>query len=110
KATPTTNIFLNGYLILKGQIQFYEISTFGQLNAGISQQMFNKKLTANLFLQDIFYTNNNEFVLTQGSVSATGLRRSDSRRLGLFLRYNFGFRKKEEQKLPDVDAGNSQKP
>ncbi|RYZ27733.1 MAG: TonB-dependent receptor, partial [Chitinophagaceae bacterium] len=39
KATPTTNIFLNGYLILKGQIQFYEISTFGQLNAGISQQM-----------------------------------------------------------------------
>ena len=110
KATPTTNVFLNGFLILKGQIQFYEISTFGQLNTGISQQLFNKKLTMNLFLQDIFYTNKNEFVLTQGTVNATGVRRSDTRRFGLSLRYNFGFRKKEEQKLPDVDAVNPQKP
>jgi hypothetical protein len=110
KATPTTNIFLNGFMILKGQIQFYEISTFGQLNFGLSQQMFKKKMTMNLFMQDIFYTNRNEFVLTQGTVSATGERRADSRRLGLSLRYNFGIRKKEEQKLPDVDAGSSQRP
>ena len=110
KATPTTNIYLNGYMILKGQIQFYEVSTFGQLNFGLSQQFFNRKLQANLFLQDIFYTNRNEFVLTQGTVSATGERRNDSKRLGLFLRYNFGFRKKDEQRLPDVDAGGSQRP
>jgi hypothetical protein len=109
KATPTTNIYLNGFMILKGQIQFYEISTFGQLNFGLSQQLFNKKLQANLFLQDIFYTNQNEFVLNQGTVSATGQRRNDSRRLGLFLRYNFGFRKKDEQRLPDVDASGSQR-
>lgn len=110
KATPNTNIFLNGFMMLKGQIQFYEISTFGQLNFGLSQQLFNKKVTMNLFLQDIFYTNRNEFVLTQGTVSATGERRSDTKRLGLFFRYNFGFRKKDEQKLPDVDAGGSQRP
>jgi len=110
KATSTTNVFLNGFMILKGQIQFYEISTFGQFNFGLSQQMFNRKVTANLFLQDIFYTNRNEFVLTQGTVSATGERRADTRRIGLQFRYNFGIRKKEEQKLPDVDPGSSQRP
>ncbi|WP_121354275.1 outer membrane beta-barrel protein [Flavisolibacter nicotianae] len=104
KATPTTNIFLNGFLMTNGQLQFYELSNFGQLNIGFSQQFFNKKLTMNVFGQDLFYTNKNEFVLNQGSVNATGMRRSDTRRLGIFLRYNFGIRKKEEQKLPDVDA------
>ena len=107
RATANTNIFLNGFLILKGQLQFYEISTFGQLNTGISQQLFNKKLTMNLFLQDIFFTNNNEFVLNQGTVSAAGLRRSDSRRFGLFLRYNFGIRKRDEQRIPDADGVTS---
>jgi iron complex outermembrane recepter protein len=110
KATETTNIFLNGFLMTNGQLQFYEISTFGQLNMGISQQLFQKKLTMNLFLQDMLYTNQNEFVLNQGSVSATGTRKSDTRRVGLFLRYNFGMRKKEQQQLPNLDAGNQQKP
>ena len=110
KATPTTNIFLNGFLMTNGQLQFYEISTFGQLNMGISQQLLDKKLTVNLSLQDLFYTNKNEFVLTQGSVNATGMRQSDTRRFGLFLRYNFGIRKKEEQQMPNMDAANPQKP
>lgn len=109
KATPTTNIFLNGFLMINGQLQFYELSNFGQLNIGFSQQFFNKKLTMNVFGQDLFYTNKNEFVLNQGSVNATGLRRTDTRRIGIFLRYNFGIRKKEEQKLPDVE-GAQQRP
>lgn len=50
-------------------------------------------LTAN----DIFFTNFYEFTLEQGSVSATGLRRNDTRRFGMTLRYNFGIRNKEEQ-------------
>lgn len=108
KASPTTNIFLNGFLMTNGQLQFYELSNFGQLNIGFSQQFFNRKLQLNVFGQDLFYTNKNEFVLTQGSVNATGMRKSDTRRIGIFLRYNFGIRKKEEQKLPDVDA--AQKP
>lgn len=104
KATPTTNVFLNGFLIINGQFGFYEVSNFGQLNTGISQQLFKKKVTVNLSWQDIFYTNKNDFVLQQGSVNATGSRITDSRRVGLFLRYNFGIRKKEEQKLPDAEA------
>lgn len=107
KLTPTTNFFLNGFLITNGQLGFYEVSDFGQLNTGISQQLFKKKVTANLFCQDIFYTNKNDFILQQGSVNASGSRVTDSRRVGLFLRYNFGIRKKEEQKLPDAEAAGN---
>ena len=52
------------------------------------------------------YTNKNAFVLTQGSVNASGTRISDTRRIGLNLRYNFGIRKREEQKLPDVEGAS----
>jgi hypothetical protein len=76
----------------------------------ISQQFLKKKLTVSLNAQDIFFTNKNEFVLEQGTISATGLRRSDTRRFGLNLRYNFGIRKREEQKLPDVEGGTAQRP
>lgn len=104
RLTQNTQLTLNGFLFLKGQIQFYELSNFGQLNFNINQQFLQKKLTVSVNAQDIFYTNKNEFVLTQGNVAANGTRRSDTRRFGLNLRYNFGIRKKEEQKLPDVEG------
>ncbi|GAA4731513.1 outer membrane beta-barrel protein [Flavisolibacter ginsenosidimutans] len=110
KATSTTNIFVNGFLMTNGQLQFYEVSNFGQLNMGISQQLMSRKLTLNLSLQDLFYTNKNDFVLRQGSVSVSGSRKTDSQRVGLFLRYNFGIRKKEEQKLPDAESVSPQRP
>ncbi len=110
KATATTNIFLNGFLMVNPQLQFYEVSNFGQLNMGVSQQLFRKKLTMNLSWQDIFYTNKNDFVLRQGSVNVSGSRVTDSRRVGLFLRYNFGIKKKEEQRLPDAEGAASQRP
>lgn len=110
KLSPNTNLSLNGFMFLKGQIQFYELSTFGQLNMHLSQQFLQKKLTVSISAQDLFYTNQNEFVLTQGSINATGLRRSDTRRFGLNLRYNFGIRKKEENKIPDNEGNISQRP
>lgn len=108
KFSPNTIIALNAWVFLKGQIQFYELSTFGQLNMYFSQQFYKKKLTVSLSGQDIFYTNKNEFVLTQGSINATGERKSDSKRFGVNLRYSFGIRKKEEAKVPDVENGTSQ--
>jgi hypothetical protein len=110
RLSPNTNLSLNGFMFLKGQIQFYELSTFGQFNMHLSQQFLNKKLTVSLSAQDIFYTNKNEFVLTQGNINATGERRADSKRFGLNLRYNFGIRKKEENKMPDVEGNTSQRP
>ncbi len=110
KLSPNTNLSVNGFLIVKGQSQFYELSNFGQLNMNISQQFLNRKLTVSLNAQDLFFTNKNEFVLEQGTINATGLRRADTRRFGLNLRYNFGIRKKEENKLPDVEGATAQRP
>jgi hypothetical protein len=104
KLTPASNIYLNGFYMINGQLQFYELSDFGQLNIGFSQQLFKRKLTLSVSGQDLFYTNQNKFVLAQGSVNAYGSRKADTRRFGVNLRYNFGIRKKEEQKLPDVEG------
>lgn len=89
-------ITLNGFVRFKGQQQFYELSTFGALNSSINRKFFKDKLIATISLSDMFATNKNEFSLQQGSVNASGFRQSDTRRVGINLRYNFGIRKKED--------------
>ncbi len=96
KVTPLTQLSLNGFARFNGQLQFYELSSFGSLNMNISQQFMKKKLTVTLSANDIFFTNNNNFTIKQGTVDASGFREGDTRRFGLNLRYNFGFRKREE--------------
>ena len=96
KLTPLTQFTLNGFIRINGQIQFYELSRFGSLNMSLSQQFLKKKLTLTLSANDILFTNNNHFNLKQGSVDASGFREGDTKRFGLSLRYNFGFRKREE--------------
>jgi iron complex outermembrane recepter protein len=97
KVTPSTQISINGFARFKGQLQFYELSSFGALNMSLTQHFMNRKLTATISANDLFFTNNNNFILNQGSVNATGYREGDTRRFGLNLRYNFGIRKKEER-------------
>jgi iron complex outermembrane recepter protein len=104
KITPNTQLTLNGFVRFKGQLQFYELSTFGQLNMSLTQQLFNRKLSVTLSGNDLLYTNNNRFVFNQGSINATGYRESDTRRIGLNLRYNFGFRKKEENNMFNIES------
>ncbi|MEO8764598.1 MAG: outer membrane beta-barrel protein [Ginsengibacter sp.] len=97
KLSPTSQLTLNGFARFKGQQQFYELSPFGALNLSINKQFLNKKLIITVSGTDLLYTNNNDFTLKQGSVSASGFRKSDTRRLGINARYNFGIRKKEEK-------------
>jgi hypothetical protein len=96
KVDKRSVITLNGFLRLKGQQQFYELTTFGSLNTSINRKFLKEKLTVTLSLSDMFATNKNNFTLSQGSVNASGFRQSDTRRVGINLRYNFGIRKKEE--------------
>lgn len=98
KLDKNSQITLNGFMRLKGALQFYELSTFGALNINVNRKFFKQKLTVTLSLNDIFFTNNNKFTLDQASVHASGYREQDSRRFGINLRYNFGFHKKEEEK------------
>jgi hypothetical protein len=111
KITPLTQLALHGFVRFNGQQQFYELSTFGQLNMSLTQQFLKKKLIVTVSGSDLFFTNNNHFTLNQGSVNALGYRQSDTRRLGLNIRYNFGFRKKEENNIFTMDTpekGSSQ--
>ena len=96
KLDKRSQITLNGFVRFNGQQQFYELSTFGALNTSINRQFMKQKLTVTLSMNDIFYTNQNDFTISQGSVNAYGNRRSDTRRVGINIRYNFGIRKKEE--------------
>ncbi len=96
KLDKRSQVTLNGFIRLRGQQQFYELSTFGSLNTSINRQFLNQKLVVTVSMNDIFATNKNEFMIHQGSVNANGSRRSDTRRFGLNVRYNFGLRKKEE--------------
>jgi hypothetical protein len=96
KLDKRSQITLNGFVRFNGQQQFYELSTFGSLNTSINRQFMNQKLVVTISMNDIFYTNQNDFTINQGSVNAYGNRRSDTRRVGINIRYNFGIRKKEE--------------
>ena len=93
KLGTRSNFTLNGFVRLKGQLQFYELSSFGALNTSMNRQFFKQKLTVTLSMNDMFYTNKNEFTLKQGSVDATGYRLADTRRFGINSN-NFGIRKK----------------
>jgi iron complex outermembrane receptor protein len=104
RITPLTQFALNGFVRFKGQQQFYELGTFGMLNLSITQQLLQKKLSVTLSANDVFFTNNNTFQLTQGSINATGYRESDTRRIGLNIRYTFGIRKREEKDLFSAES------
>jgi hypothetical protein len=64
---------------------------------------FNKsflKRKANMILSvnDVFRTNYNRFNFSRNGQNVEGIRRNDTRRVGITLRYNFGVKAKEERK------------
>ncbi len=104
KVTPTTQLTLNGFARFNGQLQFYELSTFGAFNMSLNQQFLKKKMTVSVSANDIFFTNNNNFTINQGSINASGFRKADTRRFGINIRYNFGFRKREENNMFNMES------
>lgn len=91
------NVF--GFMQLHGMYQFTSLSDFGSLNFSFVQKLYQQRLVLNFSIRDVFFTSNNKFSIKQGSVNGSGERISDTRRLGINLRYNFGMKKKEEQKM-----------
>lgn len=92
-----TKLTLSGFMMYNGLFHFYELDTFGQLNFGINQTFFNKKLHVTLNIRDIFKTSKTNFALNQYSMVTTGSRITDSRRIGINIRYNFGMKKNEDK-------------
>ncbi len=108
KLDGLSTITLNGFWRINGQQQFYELSDFGSLNTSINRQFLKKKLIITASYNDFLFTNNNRFVLHQGTQNAVGYRETDSRRWGVSLRYNFGFKPKEN-KMDMLEAGSENK-
>jgi hypothetical protein len=97
KLDKRSQITLNGFVRFGGLQQFYELGTFGALNASLNRHFLKQKLVITLSANDIFYTNQNDFTINQGSINASGNRKADTHRFGINARYNFGIRKKEEK-------------
>ena len=108
KLDGLSTMTLNGFWRFKGQQQFYELSDFGTLNATINRQFLKKKLTVTASYNDFLFTNKNNFVLKQGTQNAIGYRATDSRRVGVSLRYNFGIKPKEN-KMDMLDQGSTER-
>ena len=108
KIDGLSTLTFNGFWRFKGQQQFYELSDFGSLNTSINRQFLKKKLVITASYNDFLFTSNNHFELHQGSQNAIGYRETDSRRWGLSLRYNFGFKPKEN-KLDMLEQGTPER-
>lgn len=93
-----TKLTLSGFMLLRGQQNFYELDTFGQLNLGLNQTFLNKKLNVTLNASDVLRTMVTRFSLSQGGITTFGDRYSDNQRIGLNVRYQFGLRKKDEER------------
>ena len=108
KIDGLSTITLNGFWRISGQQQFYELSDFGSFTTSINRQFLKKKLVVTASWNDFLFTNNNNFTLRQGTQNAVGYRESDTRRWGLNLRYNFGFKPKEN-KMDMLETANDNK-
>jgi len=93
-----TKIRVSGFMMVNGQFNFYELKNFGQLNCGISQTLFSKKLTISLNARDVLHTMLTEFSINQGSIHSYGDRYSDNQRYGINISYNFGIKDKGKDK------------
>jgi iron complex outermembrane recepter protein len=95
-----TRITMSGFMMTKGQMGFYELDTFGQLNFGLNQTFFDKKLNVSLSARDVLRTMGVVFNINQGGIYSEGERYSDNQRYGINVRYNFGINNKQEKRNP----------
>ncbi len=92
-----TKIIMSGFMMVNGQMDFYELKNFGALNFGIRQSFFDDKLTVKISARDVLRTMVVAYEINQGSINAWGDRYTDNQRFGINIRYTFGFGKKEDK-------------
>lgn len=93
-----TRLTMSGFMMLNGQQNFYELNTIGQVNLGLNHFFLDRKLTVSLNARDIFRTMEAQFLLNQGSQFTNGIRYTDTQRIGINIRYNFGIRNRQPER------------
>ncbi len=92
-----SSVIVNGFVSVNGQAKLYELGDFGALNLSANRSFLDKKLTVTVNVTDVFFTNPNTLTLNQGLIRAINRMESDTRRVGINVRYNFGIKKNEEK-------------
>ena len=88
---------VQAFLRTGGLQNFYELNTFGGMTCTINRSLWKKKANLILTVNDVFRTNRVGFSFDRNGQILDGLRFNDTRRVGLTLRYQFGFKPKEEK-------------
>ncbi len=97
KATKKFTVNLQGFLRSKALQNFYELNTFGGVFVSANKSLFNKKVNLIVSISDLLRTNQVSFNYNRNGQQIEGKRVNDTHRLGVTLRYNFGFKPKEEK-------------
>ncbi|HOZ29620.1 MAG TPA: TonB-dependent receptor [Bacteroidales bacterium] len=98
KLFANTRISFSGFMMINGQMDFYELKNFGGLNVGIRQTFFDDKLTIGIQARDILGTMKVGYEINQGLINAWGDRYTDNRQIGINIRYSFGLNKRDDKK------------
>lgn len=99
---PETRLTLSGFMMTRGQMNFYELNTFGMLNLGLNQTFLNKRLTVTLNARDLLRTMVTEFELNQGGIQTWGSRYADNQRFGVNIRYTFGMPSRQQDRQQNM--------
>lgn len=103
--TKSTKLNVSGFAMYKGSYGFYELEPFGSVNVGLTQTFFDKKLQITLNCRDVLQTMKFRATLQLGSQNVEALRYTDSRRIGISVRYNFGIKDKPEKRgMPEMEG------
>jgi iron complex outermembrane recepter protein len=98
KVNPTLNITLNGFMRLNGVTNFFEFEPIGALNLSASKTLLKKKMTITLTANDMLLTNRVRFNVDVPKFIGTGNSYNDTRKIGIAIRYNFGFKPRPERR------------
>lgn len=97
KATKKFTLSLQAFMRSKALQNFYELNTFGGIVVSANKSLYKKKVNLIVSINDLLHTNQVTFNFDRNGQHVEGHRINDTRRLGITLRYNFGFKPKEEK-------------
>jgi hypothetical protein len=76
---------------------FYELNTFGGIVVSANKSLYKKKVNLIISINDLLRTNQVTFNFDRNGQHVEGNRINDTHRIGFTVRYNFGFKPKEEK-------------
>lgn len=87
----------------------YNIKGFGGFDIGLQKNFFNKKLTANIALNDVLYSQKTDLTINYDNYVSHSFQKYQTRTVSISLRYNFSVGKKISMKKIESSSSEEQK-